>query len=72
MKDFDESVALFQVGSEGFPPLKTVSNTNLPYPSSSFVGREREVADLSELLGDGRRFVTLTGPGGSGKTRLAI
>jgi predicted ATPase/DNA-binding winged helix-turn-helix (wHTH) protein len=45
--------------------------TNLPRPASSFVGRARELADLVELLG-GSRLVTLTGPGGIGKTRLAI
>src|SRR5439155_7864126 len=55
-----------------FPPLKTISNTNLPRPASSFVGREQEVSDLLGLLQDGARLVTLSGPGGSGKTRLAI
>jgi predicted ATPase len=72
LKDFDEPVALFQIGSERFPPLKTVSNTNLPRPASSFVGRGRERAELLELLRNGSRLVTLSGPGGSGKTRLAI
>ena len=43
LKDFAEPVALFQLGDERFPPLKTISNTNLPRPASSFVGREREV-----------------------------
>jgi predicted ATPase len=51
--------------------LKTLSNANLPRPASSFVGRGREVAQLTTLLRDAR-LVTLTGPGGSGKTRLAI
>src|SRR5256885_41439 len=46
LKDFDEPVALFQLGSERFPPLKTISNTNLPRPVSSFVGREREREQL--------------------------
>jgi len=72
LKDFAEPVALFQVGARPFPPLKTISNTNLPRPASSFVGREREVADVSSLLENGARLLTLTGPGGSGKTRLAI
>jgi predicted ATPase len=72
VKDFSEPVWLFQLGEERFPPLKTISNTNLPRPASSFVGREREVSDVIELLQDGARLVTLSGPGGSGKTRLAI
>ena len=72
LKDFDEPVALFQLGDDDFPPLKTVSNTNLPRPASSFVGRATEVADVTALLRNGTRLVTLTGPGGSGKTRLAI
>lgn len=72
LKDFPEPVWLFQLGDGSFPPLKTVSNTNLPRPVSSFIGRERETADVARLLVDGSRLVTLTGPGGSGKTRLAI
>ena len=72
LKDFDEAVAIFQVGSERFPPLKTISNTNLPRPASSFVGRDKEVSEVLSLLRDGARLLTLTGPGGSGKTRLAL
>jgi predicted ATPase/DNA-binding SARP family transcriptional activator len=45
----------------------------LPVPPTSLVGREREVAELVELLGRGEpRLVVLTGAGGSGKTRLAL
>ena len=73
LKDFDEPVRLFQLGVGEFPPLKTPNNTNLPAPASSFVGRERELADVRSLLRNGGgRLVTLAGPGGSGKTRLAI
>src|SRR5436190_3709294 len=71
LKDFAEPVAIFQLGEERFPPLKTISNTNLPRPASSFVGRERETAEVAELV-RGHRLVTLSGPGGSGKTRLSI
>ena len=72
VKDFAEPVWLFQLGSERFPPLRTIANTNLPRPVSSFVGRERELGEITALLADGARLVTLSGPGGSGKTRLAI
>jgi predicted ATPase/class 3 adenylate cyclase len=72
LKDFDEAVSIFQFGSRRFPPLKTISNTNLPRPASSFVGRDREVEEVISLLQDGARLLSLTGPGGSGKTRLAI
>jgi predicted ATPase/class 3 adenylate cyclase len=72
VKDFAEPITLFQLGDERFPPLKTISNTNLPRRASSFVGREAEVTQVSNLLRDGARLLTLTGPGGSGKTRLAI
>jgi predicted ATPase/class 3 adenylate cyclase len=72
LKDIQEAVALYQLGQGGFPPLKTISNTNLPRPASSFVGRERELREVLERIEGGARFLTLTGPGGSGKTRLAI
>ncbi len=72
LKDFDEAVLIFQLAKKRFPPLKTISNTNLPRPASSFVGREKELAEVAALLQDGARLVTLSGPGGSGKTRLAL
>ena len=72
LKDFEEPILIFQFGAERFPPLKTISNTNLPRPASSFVGRGREVEEVVGLIRDGARLVTLTGPGGSGKTRLSI
>jgi predicted ATPase len=72
LKDLDEPVWLYQLGSEVFPPLKTIANTNLPRPASAFVGRERELGDVTSLLQNGARLLTLSGPGGSGKTRLAI
>ena len=72
LKDIEGAVSIFQLGGTSFPPLKTISNTNLPRPASSFVGRSAELADVLALIEDGSRLVTLTGPGGSGKTRLAL
>ena len=54
-------------------PRRTLDDTpnNLPRPLTSFIGREHELAEARRLLGD-NRLLTLTGPGGSGKTRLCI
>ena len=72
LKDIEEATSIYQLGTRRFPPLKTISNTNLPRPASSFVGRERELDGIVRELGGSTRLLTLTGPGGSGKTRLAI
>jgi predicted ATPase len=72
LKDFADPESIFQLGEARFPPLKTLSNTNLPRPASALVGRDAEVADVLSLVRGGARLVTLSGPGGSGKTRLAI
>ena len=72
LKDIAEAVPIFQLGDGSFPPLKTISNTNLPRPASSFVGRERELGEVLSRIERGARLLTLSGPGGSGKTRLAI
>ena len=72
LKDVAEPVAIYQLGSGSFPPLKTISNTNLPRPASSFVGREAELQAVLERIKGGARLLTLTGAGGSGKTRLAL
>jgi predicted ATPase len=72
LKDIDGAVSIYQLGDGTFPPLKTISNTNLPRPASSFVGRERELSEVLASLERGARLLTLTGPGGSGKTRLAL
>jgi predicted ATPase/class 3 adenylate cyclase len=54
-----------------FPPPNTLHVGNLPVPVSSFIGRERELEQTGAALGQAR-VVTLTGPGGVGKTRLAL
>ncbi|MBI2922486.1 MAG: tetratricopeptide repeat protein [Planctomycetes bacterium] len=56
-----------------FPPLATLTAlpTNLPTQTSSFVGRERELAGLAAAF-EGSRVVVLTGPAGAGKTRVAV
>jgi hypothetical protein len=56
-----------------FPPIRSLDArpNNLPTALTSFVGRERELAEARELL-ETSRLVTLTGPGGTGKTRLAL
>ena len=78
LKDIATPEHLFQLIVEGlandFPPLKTLgAATCLPRPTTPLVGRDRELAELSALLNSPEvRLVTLTGPGGSGKTRLAL
>src|SRR5215216_1933888 len=56
-----------------FPPLKTLEAfpNNLPTQLTTFIGREREIADIKQALGS-HRLVTLTGSGGTGKTRLSL
>ena len=55
-----------------FPPLKSLTTVpnNLPLQLTSFIGREKEIAEIKELL-NSARLVTLTGSGGTGKTRLS-
>ncbi len=77
LKDLERPEHVFQLDHPelpaDFPPLRSLSALphNLPQQLTSFVGREREVARLRELLAT-HRLVTLTGVGGSGKTRLAL
>lgn len=77
MKDLVQPEHLYQVVIPGlpseFPPLLSVSARphNLPLQLTTFVGRDREMAELGRLMGRSR-LVTLTGPGGAGKTRLAL
>jgi predicted ATPase/class 3 adenylate cyclase len=73
LKDLSAPERIYQLGSANFPPLRTLHQTNLPIPSTSFLGREPEVAEVRDLLSrDGVHLLTLIGPGGIGKTRLAL
>ena len=72
LKDLQAPQRIFQSGAEQFPPLKSLNQASLPVQTTPFVGRERELAEVLALLGNGSRLLTLTGPGGSGKTRLAL
>jgi len=76
LKDMLEPIRLYQLEIDGlpdeFPPLRSLHRTNLPVAAWPLLGREDELAEIRRLLDDGARLVTLTGPGGSGKTRLAL
>ena len=77
LKDLIQPVKLYQINSEGlqadFPPLKTldVRPNNIPIQLSSFVGREEVMNQLKDLIRQSR-LLTISGSGGSGKTRLAM
>ncbi len=72
-KDLGAPERVFQLGEQEFPPLRSLHLSNLPVPATPFLGRERELAEVVALLSEGGpRVVTLTGPGGTGKTRLAL
>lgn len=77
LKDLREPEHLYQLNAPGldatFPPLATLDArpNNLPTQLTSFVGREKELARAATLLST-NRLVTLTGPGGTGKTRLSL
>ena len=73
LKDMPAPERIYQLGDENFPPLKTLSQTNLPIPATPFLGREKELnAVVALILREDVRLLTLTGPGGTGKTRLAL
>jgi predicted ATPase/DNA-binding SARP family transcriptional activator len=71
LKDLTAPERLFQLGEGEFAPLGTLRATNLPVQPGPLLGRQREVVELLGLVRE-HRLVTLTGPGGSGKTRLAL
>ena len=77
LKDLSRPERIWDLVIEGmtsdFPPLRTLNAVpnNLPTQLTSFLGRQREIAEGRQLLIDGR-LLTLTGPGGTGKTRLGL
>src|SRR5919201_174493 len=79
LKDLTEPQRLYQLLIEGrpseFPPPRTLENrpTNLPVQPTPLIGRERELHELRRLVDrPDVQLVTLIGPGGTGKTRLAL
>ena len=73
LKDFPAPERLFQLGSGAFPPLATATVTNLPPEPGELIARDDEIEEMSWLLRDPHNhLVTLVGPGGVGKTRLAL
>lgn len=77
LKDLLRPEHLYQLNISGltsnFPPLKTLDSypNNLPTHLTSFIGRENEITEISQDLAE-HRLVTLTGSGGTGKTRLSL
>jgi predicted ATPase/class 3 adenylate cyclase len=76
LKDLDRAERLVQLIVEGlpaeFPPPRTLETpSNLPPQLTGFIGRQNEAKEVAALVGQSR-LVTLTGPGGTGKTRLAL
>jgi predicted ATPase/class 3 adenylate cyclase len=73
LKDLAAAERIYQLGAEAFPRLRSMQLTNLPIPATPFLGRQRELEEVTTLLGSrGTRLLTLTGPAGAGKTRLAL
>ncbi len=77
LKDMPQPERIFQLVIPNlpadFPPLRTLeaSPNNLPTQLTSFIGREKELADVKRLLTN-THLLTLIGPGGTGKTRLSL
>ena len=73
LKDLSAPERIYQLGDDVFPPLQSLHQTNLPVPSTPFLGRVRELTEVLGLLSQADvRLLTLTGAGGTGKTRLGL
>ncbi len=77
LRNLDTSEEISQLVIDGlpseFPPIRTLDATpnNLPIQATAFFGREQQIAEVIEQV-EAARLVTLTGPGGTGKTRLSL
>ncbi len=73
LRDLLEPMRIWQLGAGEFPPISGIGAipNNLPLQNTTFIGREQEMQQIWELLGRSR-MITLTGAGGTGKTRLAL
>lgn len=72
-KDLQAPERVYQLGEGDFPPIRSLYRANLPVPATPFIGRDDDVDALAGLLRrDDVPLLTLTGPGGTGKTRLAL
>ena len=76
LRDVDEPIVVYQLFGDGlpaeFPPLRSdVQHVSLPVPRGRLIGRVEELGHVGRLVED-HRLVTLTGVGGTGKTRLAV
>ena len=73
LRDLAGPTVVWQLGTEEFPPLSTLDDLpgNLPVQRTSFIGRVDEVKHVASLI-ETERLMTLTGPGGVGKSRLAL
>jgi predicted ATPase/class 3 adenylate cyclase len=72
LREISDPIRVFQIGHGRFPPLAAPFAATLPVHLSSLVGRDRELGRLAAMIEAGSRLVTITGPGGVGKTRLAL
>ena len=72
LKDLSAAERIYQIGGGEFPALRSLNRANLPVVAGPLIGRGDELERIRQLVAGGVRLLTLTGAGGSGKTRLAV
>ena len=72
LKDLSAPERVFQLGAGEFPPIRSLHRTNLPVPATPFLGRRRSWRRWRACWASRRAPLSLVGPGGTGKTRLAL